>query len=62
MFKVAHIALYLSYPFEKIVSFSVIWVDDFSPDLAVYSARCEYIKPTFSDLRARLIDVGFLGR
>jgi len=42
--------------------FSLIWVDDFSPELAVYAARCEYIKPTFSDLRARLIDVGFLGR
>ena len=36
-------------------------MDDFAPELAVFAARCEYIKPTTSDLRARLIDVGFLG-
>eukprot|EP00088_Acartia_fossae_P056524 TRINITY_DN6581_c0_g1_i3.p1 TRINITY_DN6581_c0_g1~~TRINITY_DN6581_c0_g1_i3.p1 ORF type:complete len:195 (-),score=5.66 TRINITY_DN6581_c0_g1_i3:5-589(-) len=42
--------------------FSIIWVDDFASELGVFASQCEYTKPSFRDLRARLIDVGFLGR
>jgi len=42
--------------------FSIIWVDDFAPELGGFAARCEYIQPGFTDLRSRLVDIGFLGR
>ena len=44
-----------------IIIFLVMWVDDYSPDLGLFSARCDYLKPSWTDIRHRIIDVGFLG-
>ncbi|XP_023340788.1 mitochondrial import inner membrane translocase subunit Tim29 [Eurytemora carolleeae] len=41
---------------------SIMWVDDYSPDLGLFSARCDYLKPSWTDIRHRIIDVGFLGK
>jgi len=41
---------------------SIMWVDDYAPELGLFAARCEYLKPGWGDLRYRLLDVGFLGR
>ena len=40
---------------------SVMWVDDYAPELGVFAARCEYMKPGWADMRYRIVDVGFLG-
>jgi len=42
--------------------FSLMWVDDYAPELGVFAARCEYMKPGWADMRYRVVDVGFLGR
>ena len=41
---------------------SLMWVDDYSADMGLYAARCQYLKPTWSDMRHRIVDVGFLGK
>jgi hypothetical protein len=38
-----------------------MWVDDYSPELGLYAARCDYLKPGWLDMRQRVIDIGFLG-
>ena len=40
---------------------SVIWVDDGDKRLGVYSAQCEYLRPTWADMRLRTVDVGIFG-
>jgi len=42
--------------------FSVIWIDDYSEDLGLFAAQCEYLKPSLTDIRSRMVDIGFLGR
>jgi hypothetical protein len=39
-----------------------MWVDDYSPELGIYAARCEFLKPGWLDMRQRIIDIGFLGK
>ena len=31
--------------------FSVMWIDDYSSDLGMAAARCEYLKPGWMDMR-----------
>ncbi len=38
-----------------------MWVVDYSPELGIYAARCEFLKPGWLDMRQRIIDIGFLG-
>ena len=38
-----------------------MWVDDFSSDLGLYAARCDYLQPGWLDMRQRVIDIGLLG-
>ena len=40
---------------------SVIWVDDGDMRLGVYSSQCEYLRPTWRDMRYRMVDVGLFG-
>ena len=51
----------MSFLWLTLWSVLVIWVDDFAPELGGFAARCEYIQPGFTDLRSRLVDIGFLG-
>ncbi len=34
-----------------------LWVDDYSPELGIYVARCEFLKPGWLDRRQRIIDI-----
>ena len=38
-----------------------MWVDDYSTELGLYSAQCDYMKPGWLDMRYRIVDLGFLG-
>merc|ERR1711874_462425 len=40
---------------------SVIWVDDGDKRLGLYSSQCEYLRPTWADMRYRMVDVGVFG-
>jgi len=40
----------------------IIWVDDYSPELGLYAAQCDYMKPSWMDMRYRILDIGFIGR
>ena len=40
---------------------SVIWVDDGDRRLGLYSSQCEYLRPTWADMRYRMVDVGVFG-
>ena len=41
---------------------SLMWVDDYDEGLGLYAAQCDYLKPSWADMRHRVVDVGFLGR
>ena len=40
---------------------SLIWVDNQDKAMGVYSAQCQYLQPTWTDMRYRIVDVGFMG-
>ncbi|BES93191.1 Uncharacterised conserved protein (DUF2366) [Nesidiocoris tenuis] len=42
--------------------FSIIWVKDYSSQVAAYKSLCKYLTPALGTYRARILDVGFLGR
>lgn len=41
--------------------FSVIWLDNYDKNCALYSAQCDYLKPGIGDFFSRIVDVGFHG-
>ena len=41
---------------------SIMWVDDYDPNLGLFAARCDYLKPRWVDIRHRVIDIGFLDK
>jgi len=41
---------------------SIIWVDDYAPELGLYAAKCDYLQPSWLDIRYRILDIGFIGR
>ena len=41
---------------------SLMWVDNYDAGMGLYAARCDYLQPSWTDMRHRVIDVGFLGR
>ncbi|CAG7717589.1 unnamed protein product [Allacma fusca] len=41
--------------------FSIIWKHNEDPALGVYNAQCDYLKPLYSEMWERLVDVGFCG-
>jgi hypothetical protein len=42
--------------------FSIVWRHNEDPALGLYSAQCEYLKPLYSEMWDRLVDVGIGGR
>lgn len=41
---------------------SVMYVTDLNDSCDLYKAHCTYMKPTYSNLLSRIVDVGFMGR
>ncbi|XP_077981689.1 mitochondrial import inner membrane translocase subunit Tim29-like [Glandiceps talaboti] len=41
---------------------SIIWVDNYDKDCALYNAQCTYLKPRWIDFQERIVDVGCFGR
>lgn len=41
---------------------SVMWVDDYSDELGLFAAQCDYLQPRTVDIRHRVIDIGFCGK
>ena len=37
-------------------------MDNYDEGMGLYAARCDYLQPSWTDMRHRVIDVGFLGR
>lgn len=42
--------------------FSILWVDDFSSELATADATCKYLKPAYATFSERIIDWGCFGK
>jgi hypothetical protein len=42
--------------------FSILWIDDFSSNLATPDAQCKYLEPAYATFHERVIDYGFLGK
>lgn len=42
--------------------FSILWIDDFSSDLATPDAKCKYLEPAYATFHERIIDVGAFGK
>ena len=40
---------------------SLMWVDNYDAGMGLYASQCDYLKPTWADMRHRVVDVGFLG-
>ena len=41
---------------------SLMWVDNYDAGMGLYAAQCDYLKPSWADMRHRVVDVGFLGK
>nr|CAD7404638.1 unnamed protein product [Timema cristinae] len=41
---------------------SVMWLDNYDSSCGIYSSQCDYLKPRFTEMIDRVLDVGFLGR
>nr|CAD7414116.1 unnamed protein product [Timema poppensis] len=41
---------------------SVMWLDNYDSSCGIYSSQCDYLKPRFTEMTDRVLDVGFLGR
>ena len=41
---------------------SLMWIDDYDERMGLYASRCDYLRPSWSDMRHRVVDVGFLGK
>ena len=40
---------------------SLMWVDNYDAGMGLYASQCDYLKPSWADMRHRVVDVGFLG-
>ena len=41
---------------------SLMWVDNYDAGMGLYAAQCDYLRPSWTDMRHRVVDVGFLGK